>query len=97
MLAVSLSPRGTLVSKETYGERRQQFVLRLRWVFLLSTGGITHQEAAYCMYRRCGVIPAALEHLTTGLKVVLISKLSQTLRDNILQMPFASISRLVFE
>lgn len=85
------------MSKETYGERRRQFVLRLWWVFLLSTGGITHQEAAYSMYCRCGVIPAALGRLTPGLKVVLISKLQRTLRDNILQMAFASFSRLVFE
>lgn len=49
------------------------------------------------MYCRCGVIPAALGRLTPGLKVVLISKLWRTLGDNILQMPFASFSRLVFE
>lgn len=65
--------------------------------FLLSNGGITHQELAYCMFCRCAVIPAAPGRLTPGLKVVLISKLQRTPGDNILQMPFASFSRLVFE
>lgn len=39
------------------------------------SGGIIYQPPAYCMYCRCAVIPADLQHLTAGLKVVLIIKL----------------------